>query len=97
MRLYVIGDSISMHYGPYLERYSGEVFSYSRKTEEEVRDVGLSDKQGANGGDSGAVLEFLSAMIDSGRLKAEVLLFSVACAVKSYPGIRRRRSQGTRP
>ena len=74
--LYVIGDSISSQYGPYLEAFVQGVFSYARKNEEDVASAGLAGAQIVNGGDSGAVLAFLSGMIDSRLLKADVLLLN---------------------
>ena len=35
-RVYVLGDSISMHYGPYLEAYLRGVMDYARKGGEEA-------------------------------------------------------------
>lgn len=31
-RIYIVGDSISVHYGPYLERYLRGIISYARKS-----------------------------------------------------------------
>jgi len=31
LTLHVVGDSISMHYGPFLERYLSGLLAYSRK------------------------------------------------------------------
>ena len=73
-KLYVIGDSISMHYGPYLERYVSGSYRYARKSPEDVAALGLSDSQDANGADSRAVRIFLEAMLASGRLDADILL-----------------------
>lgn len=57
--LYVVGDSISMHYGPYLERYLAPRFRYGRKS---GIDGNLDLPEGvnvANGGDSSRVLQYL--------------------------------------
>lgn len=72
--LYVIGDSISLHYGPYLEQYLGERFAYARKTAEAEARLSLPNPQGDNGGDSSAVLAFLRGLIERGELAAELLL-----------------------
>lgn len=53
--LFVLGDSISMQYGPYLERYVSSRLSYRRKTN--------TDGSAANGGDSRAVRGYLEAWV----------------------------------
>jgi hypothetical protein len=55
--LHVVGDSISIHYGPYLQTMLAGVMSYSRKT---APDGSLDDR--ANGGDSSMVLDYLRAL-----------------------------------
>ena len=58
-RLHVVGDSISIQYGPFLEPRLAGIAAYSRKT----GDVGkLDDPQGANGGDSSMVVEYLRSL-----------------------------------
>jgi lysophospholipase L1-like esterase len=62
--LFVLGDSISIHYGPDLERFVSGVFSYSRKNPPPNADVEASlnsatSLHGPNGGDSSMVLEYL--------------------------------------
>jgi lysophospholipase L1-like esterase len=73
-KVYVVGDSISMHYGPYLERDLRGVFEYARKEGEEEALLNLDRPQGANGGDSSMVLEFLEARLRSGGLGCDLLL-----------------------
>ena len=56
--LYVLGDSISMHYGLYLKRFLEPAVGYSRKGEGlAAGDLNLVSD--ANGGDSRSCLEFL--------------------------------------
>jgi hypothetical protein len=55
-RLHVCGDSISMQYGPYLERMLGGIAGYSRKS---GKQGDLDRPEGANGGDSGMALAYL--------------------------------------
>jgi lysophospholipase L1-like esterase len=55
-RLHVCGDSISMQYGPHLERMLGGIAGYSRKS---GKQGDLDRPEGANGGDSGMVLAYL--------------------------------------
>jgi D-threonate/D-erythronate kinase len=57
--VYVVGDSISMHYGPYLKKYLQNCFVYDRKREEGQPETNLDKPMGANGGDSSMVLDFL--------------------------------------
>lgn len=73
-RLYVIGDSISIHYGPYLEQYVAGRFAYARKTAEAEAQFNLPNPMGENGGDSSLVLAFLRGMVESGALAADLLL-----------------------
>lgn len=73
-RLYVIGDSISMQYGPYLEQYLAGRFTYARKTAEAEARLNLPAPQGDNGGDSSAVLAFLAGLVATGALAADLLL-----------------------
>lgn len=57
-KLFVLGDSISIHYGPFLRDMVRDVFEYARK---QTTGVGLADGSpaDANGGDSALVLAFL--------------------------------------
>jgi lysophospholipase L1-like esterase len=74
MKVYIIGDSISIHYGPYLKRYLAGLMEYARKEGEEEALLNLDRPQGANGGDSSMVLDFLKAKAASGGLAADLLL-----------------------
>lgn len=53
--VFVLGDSISLHYGPYLAEALGVRFRYDRKRAPD----GATDPNEANGGDSTQVLAFL--------------------------------------
>jgi len=71
--VFVLGDSISIHYGPYLEEDLRGVFRYNRKRD----DAGLSDlgvPSGANGGDSRMVLEYLKAKREDSSFRPDILL-----------------------
>lgn len=76
MKLFVIGDSISIQYGPYLEQQVKGVFSYARKegTEEASRNLDLA--QGANGGPSTNVRAYVEAMAEQGGIDADILLLN---------------------
>jgi hypothetical protein len=54
--LHVVGDSISIHYGPYLQTMLAGVMVYSRKA---APDGSLDEASAANGGDSSMVLAYL--------------------------------------
>jgi len=58
--VFVIGDSISIQYGPYLQQYLENKFNYSRKMglAEAMKDLDIPE--GANGGDSSMVLDYIS-------------------------------------
>jgi lysophospholipase L1-like esterase len=74
MKLFVIGDSISIHYGPYLKQYLAGVMDYARKEGETEALLDLDNPQGANGGDSSMVLSYLNALAKSGGIDADILL-----------------------
>jgi lysophospholipase L1-like esterase len=71
-RVYVIGDSISIHYGPYLKFYLNGVMKYSRKEGEDAL-LDLDNPLGANGGDSSMVLSYLKLKVALG-IDADFLL-----------------------
>ncbi len=57
--VFVLGDSISIQYGPYLKKMIEGNFEYDRKRGEELALADLDRPVGANGGNSRMVLEFL--------------------------------------
>jgi lysophospholipase L1-like esterase len=75
-KLYVIGDSISIQYGPYLQQALQGVMHYARKEGETEALFNLDNPQGANGGDSSMVLAFLQGMKKQGGLDADLLLLN---------------------
>ena len=75
-RLFVLGDSISIKYGPYLEQYLAGRYHYDRKRGTEPALVGLDPVHDDNGRDSTHVLAFLRAMQRHGGIEADVLLFN---------------------
>ena len=58
-KLFVIGDSISIHYGPYLKAITKGKFEYDRKKGLDLALTNLDKPIGANAGDSLMVLEYL--------------------------------------
>lgn len=75
-KLYVIGDSISIHYAPYLQAYLIGRMEYSRKKGYEEASLNIDNPQGDSGGDSSAVLSFLRAKARSGGIDADFLLLN---------------------
>lgn len=59
--LHILADSISMHYGPYLEKHVNHRVIYSRK---EARIGKLENPEGVNGGDSSMVLEYIKRCVN---------------------------------
>lgn len=76
MKVYVIGDSISIQYGPYLKGYLKGMMDYARKEGEDEALLNLDRPQGANGGDSSMVLSFLKGRAASGGIDADLLLLN---------------------
>lgn len=74
MKIYVIGDSISIQFGPYLEGYLKGIMAYSRKAGTEEALLNLDQPQGANGGDSSMVLAYLKERLRTGGIDADLLL-----------------------
>ncbi len=74
--LFVLGDSISVHYGAYLEPCLARWFSY--RTKRSVGDAcqNLDVPTGSNGGDSGMVLAYLRALHATGGLRADLMLLN---------------------
>ncbi|SFL16321.1 Lysophospholipase L1 [Paenibacillus sp. 1_12] len=73
--IFVIGDSISIQYGPYLkEQLEGE-FGYDRKRGETQAMIDLDQPLGANGGDSSMVMAYLESAEALGT-KYDILLLN---------------------
>jgi lysophospholipase L1-like esterase len=63
-KLFVVGDSISVHYGPHLARMVDGLLEYARKEAAEGGPSVLPYPADANGGDSGQVLAYLEEKLD---------------------------------
>ncbi|HEY9248318.1 MAG TPA: SGNH/GDSL hydrolase family protein [Rariglobus sp.] len=74
--LYIIGDSISVHYAPYLERYVRGVFCCIHREGEAEALHNLDLPMGANAGDSTRVLDFVRGKRARGGIDADVLLLN---------------------
>ncbi len=75
LKLFVIGDSISMQYGPYLKAFVEDRFDYARKGEGGAEPADLNLGSDVNGGDSSLVLSYLKAMLEKG-FKTDILLLN---------------------
>lgn len=73
--VFVIGDSVSIHYGPYLKKFLEEKFTYDRKRgmKEALQD--LDEPRGANAGDSRQVLEYLNEEYKKG-IRYDILVIN---------------------
>ncbi len=72
--IFLIGDSISVQYGPYLEQYLGSQCRLIRKQGLAEALVDLDRPRGANGGDSARVLAYLRELDGLGGVDADLLL-----------------------
>ena len=87
-QIYVIGDSISMHYGPFLEELCKGEIPYNRKSGDEGY-IDLDNPQGANGGDSKMVLDFVKWQKENGQLDYDLLLLNCGLHdIKTANGIK---------
>lgn len=75
IRVFVVGDSISIQYGPHLKDLLPPRFAYDRKGGDEAL-RNLDRAVGANGGDSAMVLDYLRQRRDAGGIPADVLLLN---------------------
>lgn len=93
MRIYVIGDSISIQYGPYLEAMLAGQIGYGRKEGADEANLNLDVPVGANGGDSAMVLQFLTACREAGReLPGDAVVLNCGLHdIKMDPATRQRQ------
>ena len=75
-KVFVIGDSISIQYGPYLEQYLHGFYEYDRKRDEGFSSANLDLPAGANGGDSKMVLDYLKQRLEDPGFSPDVLLLN---------------------
>ncbi len=75
--LFVIGDSISIHYGPWLEQFLRGRIDYGRKQGSTEALANLDIPLGANGGDSPMVLNYLKNRGRHGEMgKPDILMLN---------------------
>ena len=94
MNIFVIGDSISIHYGPALEASLEALgIGYDRKTGLEAARQNMDVAQGANGGDSAMVLAYLRRCASrEPAIKADTLLVNCGLHdIKTDPATGRRQ------
>ncbi|GAK36382.1 SGNH/GDSL hydrolase family protein [Bacteroides graminisolvens] len=86
VRLFVIGDSISIFYGPYLKQYVEGKYEYDRKRDKGEAMEDLDNPIGANGGDSRMVVEYLKKLSANRSFHTDVLLVNCGLHdVKTHP------------
>jgi hypothetical protein len=74
--IYLIGDSIAVHYEPFLTQYTKNVFRCVHRQGEAEALNNLDLPMGANAGDSGMVLEFLRGKRARGGIDADLILLN---------------------
>ncbi|MDQ8206348.1 SGNH/GDSL hydrolase family protein [Coraliomargarita sp. SDUM461003] len=75
-QLYVLGDSISIQYGPYLEKFVRGYFRYDRKGGETEALQNLDVPVGANCGDSSQMLEIVQKLLAEDSFQPQVILMN---------------------
>lgn len=72
--VFLIGDSISIHYTPYLKFYLSETAFFDRKEDNGQAEKNLDIPMGANGGDSEMVLNYLKSKLNEQGFHPDYLL-----------------------
>jgi len=92
MKLFIIGDSISVQYGPHLETCLSGVMTCARKRGEDLALQNLDIPQGTNNGDSGMVLFYLDAMARHKGIDADLLIVNCGLHdIKTDPATGKRQ------
>jgi lysophospholipase L1-like esterase len=73
--IFVIGDSVSIHYGPYLKKMLKNKFEYDRKRGIEQALTDLDSPVGPNAGDSRMIFEYLAEEYEK-NTKYDILLIN---------------------
>jgi lysophospholipase L1-like esterase len=91
--VYVIGDSISIHYGPYLRDALAGRCDYDRKGGADNTDDNSYGHDGANCGDSSGALKFLRRLMEENpQWKPDLLLLNCGLHdVKTEPATGKRQ------
>lgn len=72
--IFLIGDSISIHYTPYLKQYLSGIASLDRKEDNGQAEKNLDIPAGANGGNSRRVLNYLKLKLNEEGFHPDYLL-----------------------
>jgi hypothetical protein len=75
-RLFVLGDSISIQYGPHLRKMLHAKFEYDRKGGSEATLADPIHASGPNGGDSSNVLAYLQQRQSQSPIQADYIAFN---------------------
>jgi len=75
-KVFLIGDSISIQYAPYLQKYLKGIALLERKEDDGNAEKNLDIPTGANGGDSRMVLAYLKQKVDDPNFKPDYLLLN---------------------
>jgi lysophospholipase L1-like esterase len=75
-KLFIIGDSISCHYGVFLEEYLAEHYKCFFKGKLKDAFKNLDVPRGANGGDSNMVLQYLTDVLNIENFKCDLILLN---------------------
>lgn len=74
--VFLVGDSISMHYTPYLKQYLSGTVQLDRKGDDGEAEKNLDIPVGANGGNSQRVLTYLQGRFKDKEFKPDYLLLN---------------------
>lgn len=75
-RIFVVGDSISLHYEPHLQESLGEGFEYDRLTGQEEVLKALANSEVYKSGDSSSVLAYLEVMAEDAAFYPDLLILN---------------------
>ena len=75
-KLFLLGDSISLQYKPYLQPLLNDKFIIEQKSGDSLAFKNLDIPNGANGGDSKMVLAFLKKKMEDPQFKPDLLLLN---------------------
>jgi lysophospholipase L1-like esterase len=73
-KVFIIGDSISIHYGPYLQHFLGDQYQYERKGGVHSQMNKPDIPEGANGGDSKRVVAYLDSLYHTSQFQTDYLV-----------------------
>lgn len=76
IKIFLIGDSISVQYFPYLKEYMSGFAEVNRKSDDGQAEKNLDVPAGANGGDSRMVLEYLRAKFKDPEFRPDYILLN---------------------